>query len=334
MSIDPERGPLITRAFERYATGLVSVTRLVEELNGLGLRTLRGAPVRSNTLDRLLRNPFYMGVISYNGESFTGAHEPLVSPALFDKVQAAFKPNKIKNAHKHVFLLRDFMFCDECGCKITAETHKGHAYYHCTNRKRICTQKGYLREEPLVEQVSAILSRIAIGPEILAALVKDAQALDAELDGELQAERTRLSRAISATTSKLSVLTDKLASGVLDDDLYKEKAAELKSQRTGFELALHALESREHSTSSLVEQLAGAASHAVIRFDQGDIDKRREVLAMVCSNLMVRDGHIVSYQWKSPFEVLEMDDEGALLNKWWSLGGSNPCQAPRRVGTL
>jgi hypothetical protein len=76
--VDPERGPLITRAFERYATGLVSVTRLVEELNGLGLRTLRGAPVRSNTLDRLLRNPFYMGVITYGGESFTGAHAPLV----------------------------------------------------------------------------------------------------------------------------------------------------------------------------------------------------------------------------------------------------------------
>jgi site-specific DNA recombinase len=224
-----------------------------------------------------------MGVIRQNGESFTGAHEPLVSPALFDKVQDTFRPNKLKTRRKHTFLLRDFMFCDECGCKITAEVHKGHAYYHCTNRKRICTQKGFMREKPLVEQISAILTRIAIGPEIRAALVEDAAALDQELDGERQAERTRSSRDISATTGKLSVLTDKLASGVLDDDLYKESAAKLKSERRAFELALHALESRADSTSSLVAQLAGAASHAHITFDQGDIDTRREVLSIVCS---------------------------------------------------
>ena len=280
--------------------------------------------MRANALDKLLRNPLYMGVLRYNGRTFTGAHTPLVSPALFDKVQAAFKPNKINTHHRYVFLLRDFMFCDECGCKITAETHKGHAYYHCTNKKRICTQRCFMREEPLVEQVSAILARIEIGPDILAALVEDAKSLDAELDSELDAERKRLSRAISAVTGKLSVLTDKLVSGVLDDDLYKENAAKLKSERQAFELALHALDSRPETTTSLVAQLAGTASAAHIRFDQGDVESRREILAMVCSNLMVRDGRMVSYQWKSSFDVLEMDDEGALLNEWWAVGGSNP----------
>ena len=34
---------------------------------------------------------------------------------------------------------------------------------------------------------------------------------------------------------------------------------------------------------------------------------------------MARDSNIVSYQWKSPFDVLEMDEEGALLAKWWAV---------------
>ena len=54
------------------------------------------------------------------------------------------------------------------------------------------------------------------------------------------------------------------------------------------------------------------------------MDSKRQVLATVVSNLLVRDGHIVSYQWKRPFEVLEMDPEGAFIADWWSLGGSNP----------
>lgn len=78
------------------------------------------------------------------------------------------------------------------------------------------------------------------------------------------------------------------------------------------------------STSALVAALAGTASSASLRFDGAEMDTRREVLATVCSNLMVRDGNIVSYQWKRPFDVLEMDSKGAIMSEWWSQGGSNP----------
>jgi hypothetical protein len=76
------------------------------------------------------------------------------------------------------------------------------------------------------------LSHIEIGPAVLAALAGDAEALDKELGGEIERERLRFKRAIVASTNKLSMLTDKLASGVLDDDIYREKTAELKRSET------------------------------------------------------------------------------------------------------
>jgi hypothetical protein len=43
---------------------------------------------------------------------------------------------------------------------------------------------------------------------------------------------------------------------------------------------------------------------------------KREVLAGVFCNLKVEGGHIGSYQWKGPLEVLEMDSERAFISKW------------------
>jgi hypothetical protein len=33
----------------------------------------------------------------------------------------------------------------------------------------------------------------------------------------------------------------------------------------------------------------------------------------------VEEGRIASYQWKDPFELLEMEPSGALKNKWWAM---------------
>ncbi|MFD8098015.1 recombinase family protein [Nocardia fluminea] len=35
----------------------------------------------------MLRNPYYAGWVDYEGKRYPGRHEPIVSQALFDKVQ-------------------------------------------------------------------------------------------------------------------------------------------------------------------------------------------------------------------------------------------------------
>ncbi len=36
----------------------------------------------------MLNNPFYLGLVKYQGELIPGRHEPLVTEALFQRVQA------------------------------------------------------------------------------------------------------------------------------------------------------------------------------------------------------------------------------------------------------
>src|SRR5437016_12195636 len=86
---DPLRAPLIRKAFELYATGRYSQAALGDELYQLGLTTKDGTKLNPNFLGRILRSPFYMGLIEIRKakETYLGIHQPLVSKKLFEKVQ-------------------------------------------------------------------------------------------------------------------------------------------------------------------------------------------------------------------------------------------------------
>ena len=321
--MDPLRAPLVRHAFDRYATGLVSLSALADELHAMGLRHMRsGAKVYPSSLHYVLKHPVYCGLVRYKGQLFRGQHEAIVSPELFDRVQQAFGPNRHGNMEqKHLFALRDFLWCGECGCKITAERQRGHVYYRCTKGKgrAACGQRHYSREEQLEEQVEGILSTIEIGPDILAALVEESKLLDRAAVRGNDAERQSLQCAIAASDRKAGRLLDIYLAGNVDGAIYRQKAAELARERLTFEHRLEALAHRSSDRTACVEALAKTAASARIRFRSANVQQRREVLATVLSNATLRDQEIVDFQLKSPFDVLQMDAQGALISEKWAL---------------
>src|SRR5204862_4120721 len=57
---DPERAPLVRRAFQDFATGHFTKHEVRRSVNALGLTTRRGKPVPSQTFDAMLRNRAYI----------------------------------------------------------------------------------------------------------------------------------------------------------------------------------------------------------------------------------------------------------------------------------
>ena len=157
----------VRHAFERYATGLVSLADLRDELYAMGLRTELGQEGRRLGDRQDAQEPDLLPDCSATKACiYPGAHEPLVSRELFDAVQDAFAPNRHGNnsAKKRSYVLSDFLVCAECGAKITAGTHKGHVYYRCTHGKGECSQRSYIREELLMQEVAEVLAASSSTP--------------------------------------------------------------------------------------------------------------------------------------------------------------------------
>src|SRR5262249_23772623 len=152
---DPERAELIKWAFEVYATGEYSLTRLTDELQAKGLTTQgsrrhSSRPVPRSTVARFLHNPYYAGTIRFNGISQPGRHEPLIDQETFNRVQQILTAHALsgEKQRKHRPYLVGTLFCGYCGRRMCFALAKGkggqYPYFFCTgmrNKPKPCGQR-------------------------------------------------------------------------------------------------------------------------------------------------------------------------------------------------
>jgi site-specific DNA recombinase len=192
---DPESAPVITRLFEWYATGTLSLKEAAQKARASGLVYRKsGAPVPVSTVHSTLRNRLYMGEFKWNGRTYLGKHQPLVTRDLWERVQGVLDGRHAKKHRrvKHNFAFSGLIACGHCGCSIVGEIKKQrYVYYHCTGYKGRC-EEHYVREEFLEGQFSDLLGRLTFDDEVLA-WVRDAlHASHADEKRELEAARAFL----------------------------------------------------------------------------------------------------------------------------------------------
>ena len=108
---DPERAPLVRRAFEEYATGRFTKEQLLKQTAAWGLTNRRGRPLTSQAIGMVLRNRLYAGIVDvpeYGVRAKRGDFEPLISEALFYRVQACWpvgcpaqRPSSVRTRISH-----------------------------------------------------------------------------------------------------------------------------------------------------------------------------------------------------------------------------------------
>ncbi|MBI3495582.1 recombinase family protein [Candidatus Berkelbacteria bacterium] len=94
VKLDPVRAPLVKEAFLMATKVRTSIRKILAELTEQGLISRTGTPISIAGLFKILTNPFYMGMVRYNGELHQGVHEPLVTPAVFKQVQERLKERR------------------------------------------------------------------------------------------------------------------------------------------------------------------------------------------------------------------------------------------------
>lgn len=120
--IDEERAPHIRWAFQAYASGDWSTRQITEELEERGLRsrprkhTAVPKPLTHGQVHRMLRNRYYIGIVTYKGEEHDGIHEPIIDEELFYRVQDLLSARRKSHTkyRKHDHYLKGSIYCRRC----------------------------------------------------------------------------------------------------------------------------------------------------------------------------------------------------------------------------
>ena len=220
IDVDLEKAPLVRKGFELYASGKYTLKQIAKFLKDLGLRSYKGNVLSISCVQRILKSSFYYGIFEFNGETYQGSHEPLISKKLFDQCQEVMKNRGHIQTRKgeKTFPFRGLMACGECGCAITAETQKGHNYYRCTKKKNPCSQK-YVREELLTEQVKTFLQKVSLSSQ-------DTEKVLRELDKDEQKAKESSKSVLGNFKNELFEIEaklNKLLSAYLDEIVFEEE---------------------------------------------------------------------------------------------------------------
>jgi site-specific DNA recombinase len=320
IDVDEARAPFVRRAFDLYASGNYSLNQVRERLLQEGFCFREKRPkINKSSLELMLKNIFYTGDFIMKGKFYKGKHTPLISLAMFERVQEVFDlANKPKLTKKN-FVFSGLMTCEYCGCSITSEIKKGrYVYYHCTNGRGKC-ENSWAREEAISEQFEAALKRIRLSEEDLQWIIpmlkshhKDEISFHQDRVQELQRRQSKL-------LNRTDLIYEDKLDGKITEELWQRKHAEYKQELKQVEESL-----RQHQKGKLdyvengikILELARDAHSRYLK--ESDLEKRR-ILNFTLSNSTLKAGKL-SYTYTLPFEMIA---KYAALNKWWAVLDSN-----------
>ena len=170
--IDPERGPVIKKMFEKMAYEKFSGRKIYHWLRfELNFRTQYNHHLSLSNIYLLLQNHFYYGTFEYprgSGNWYVGKHEPIITKELFEQVQEQLKRNEI-NRETREFAFTKLLVCGLCGSGITAQekykklkdgTMARYVYYACTRSRDLHCKNEYIREEELINKLLEMIDKI------------------------------------------------------------------------------------------------------------------------------------------------------------------------------
>ncbi|MBM3739604.1 MAG: recombinase family protein, partial [Acidobacteria bacterium] len=306
---DPEAAPVITELFERFATGQYSLKALVRESNAEGVK-LRGRKLYSSVVHQILRKRIYTGDFDWDGETYPGTHEALVTRERWHRVQElldARAENKIRKV-KHDFAYTGLVHCGHCGCVFVGELKKRkYVYYHCTGNRGKCPEP-YTRQEVLTREFAGILRELVIPQPILewlgdAVLTCDQteQAAHAQAIKKLQVRYDQIKARIE------TMYLDKL-DGRITQELFDKHSATFRRDQDGLLLKIQDLQKATPLPIDQAVDMLRLTSRASELFLQQSAAEQRRLLQVVVEKAAWQDGTLRTTLFE-PFEVLRHSNQ-------------------------
>ena len=338
VEIDPLRGPLMAWAFEQYETHDWSLRTLLEEVTKRGLTTTTTARMSSKPLVlshflRLLRHPYYKGVVRYRGVEYPGSHEPLVSVETWNRVQQVLSAaNTAGDKHKqHYHYLKGSVFCGECGERLIISLSKNrhgtvYPYFICVGRQKkrsTCTQKAVLIDhvEALVEDHYATVQPTKELAERIETVLLDEIVMRRS---ESEQERGVQSQRLRRLTDERQRLLEAYYDNAVPRDLLKTEQTRITSAMEGAQGRLDALSAEYDVVETNLRRAIEFASNWHLAFLAASPKVRRQMNQAIFERINVHEDRRVTSALAEPFKTLLSRETRQVVAEWSAIHEARP----------
>lgn len=321
---DPTRQPFITKIYELRLEG-VSYRMIAHRMRAEGLlgNSKNARPISASMIENILKNPFYYGVMSYNGKEYPHRYQTLISKQTFMEAQKLTEGRnnggaKPRSDVKRVFTFNGIMTCKRCGCSMSSYEKKGFIYMHCSKAKFNCGQTHGKEAESEIE-IKKMIEAMTVDNHTLDQILQD---LADEHNNEQTyyktvAENTR--REISRLKGRLDALYEDRLDGRISLGDYDKMAQKNKEETENLERKLVQVISEDKSFTVDATYLLKLSRNAGKLFESSKAPLKNRLLKIILSNLEF-DDKMLFYKRRAPFDVIS---ECLLSSNWLPGSDSN-----------
>lgn len=320
--IDPERFDKVRRLFQLFLTGAYTPVQLVQVAkNELQLTMPQKSLGVGRDFDRsyiykMLRDPFYCGLIQRAGETYHGAHEPMITLVQHHQILAMMSPRlksgAIQGVKRESFWLNGMIRCI-CGRLVTSYTvrktsGKQYRYYSCS--RKLCSPDGskchekVIGEKELEKQALDLVMKVNL-PTPLAEWIKQWARLGHQQEMFLnQLELETLNKERERLAKRLANLTTYLLDETLTRQDYERERPKLESELQDVLRRLEANTNRAKEWERAVRDALDLATLARTVYQKSDDPEiKRLILKALGSNFVLSQKQL-TIELKKPFQVI------------------------------
>ncbi|WP_372814273.1 recombinase family protein [Paenibacillus sp.] len=268
LEVVAEEAKIVWHIFNLYADGL-GLKAITNRLNAEGFRTKKGLSFSIAAVRGILTNPNYIGKIRIGTslrrsnpgaevQLVDGEHDPLISQALWDKVQSRYEKHSrqsTKTVNRH-FPLTRLLKCPECGYSMIAAhtknknkngTIRQNYYYVCshyTNKGASACRSNHVRADDIEQWFFRQIQELVMSPRLLRQIVA-AVNRKRDIDRKpLELERKRLKKELADFEKRQQRCFELFEEGLIDHIDFAGRLSELKEQQTVLQSAINEVEQK------------------------------------------------------------------------------------------
>ena len=291
---DEKTWRIIKAMFELYLQPGQNGKTITKEMALRGIRTRKGRPYAHGRVDEMLKNPYYVGIIQWDGRQYPGRHETFIDRALWDRVQDKMHGGRPTVYKKHNPLFKNLITCENCDGVVTWQLQKGRYYGACQRRNPACKVKKTIREDRLEATIQELLNELVCPSQELIDWVAE----------QLEAKQKTTSQTSIDSLENINKQIDRLVR--MDGDLYDDKLAGditkdvYLTKHAAFMEQLNELRAKQSSLedkagkNDLPQRLAllKLTQKAAELYQTRTIDQKRVILTKLFSSFTYGDGAV------------------------------------------
>ncbi len=317
IEVEPKAAELVTWCFEAYATNEWSVKQLLEEATDRGMLSKGGPnrprkPLTVSQMHRLLRRPYYKGIVTFRGVQYQGKHQPIVSDEVWNQVQTILDSNRNgEKRRQHPHYLKGTIFCGHCRSRLCVTYSRGksgkrYPYYFCVGRhqKRVVCE---LKHRPLAlveQQIEEHYRLVQLSTEGLGATAEVIRREIASAQQETQAERRRQQERLLRLDDERTKLLQAHYVGAVPLDLMKKEQHRIAREMTAAEGALAASAFTAEQIDSNITKAVDFASNSHDTYQRATEAVRRQMNQAFFKAIWVTEDGVVEWEYNQPFALL------------------------------